>query len=293
MPNIHSMTGFANHSADLTEGVDGHLSLELRAVNNRFLELNLRMSEDLRALEGLLRERISAQVGRGKVECRINFLPRSGANLPATLNTAVLERLMQLAASAQRLAPDAKPLGLGELLRWPGVMSEIAIDNEALQSAVMGRMDALLTDFNASRAREGEKLTALLLDRLQAIRAQAMQLRPRVPEIVALYRDKLQKRLIELAPDLNPERIIQEVALFAQKIDVDEELDRLLAHLTEVERTLNKGGPAGKRLDFLMQELNREANTLGSKAGALDVSHAAVELKVLIEQMREQIQNIE
>ncbi len=293
MPTIHSMTGYANHSADLTEGADGHLSLELRAVNNRFLELNFRMSEDLRALEGPLRERISAQVGRGKVECWINFLPRSGANLPACLDTAVLGRLIQLAASAQRLAPDAKPLGMGELLRWPGVMSETTIDNEALQSTVMGCMDALLADFNASRAREGEKLTALLLDRLQAIRTQAMQLRPRVPEIVALYRDKLKKRLIELAPDLDQDRIVQETALFAQKIDVDEELDRLLAHLSEVERTLTKGGPAGKRLDFLMQELNREANTLGSKAGALDVSHAAVELKVLIEQMREQIQNIE
>jgi len=290
MPTIHSMTGYASLSADVA---DGHLSLELRAVNNRFLEINFRMGEDLRVLEGALRERISAQVGRGKLECRINFLARSGANLPTTLDTAMLERLLQLAASAQRLAPDAKPLGLGELLRWPGVMGETAIDNEALQGAILGRMDALLADFNASRAREGEKLTALLLERLQAIRAQAMQLRPRVPEIVAMYRDKLQKRLVELAPDLAPERIVQEVALFAQRIDVDEELDRLLAHLAEVEHTLKKGGPAGKRLDFLMQELNREANTLGSKAGALDISHAAVDLKVLIEQMREQIQNIE
>lgn len=290
MPAIHSMTGYANHSADVA---DGHLSLELRAVNNRFLELNFRMSEDLRVLEGPLRERISARVGRGKVECRINFLPRSGAHLPTTLDTTVLERLIELAASAHRLAPDAKPLGLGELLRWPGVMGETAVDNEALQGAIMGCMDALLADFNASRAREGEKLTTLLLDRLQSIHAQATQLRPRVPEIVALYRDKLKKRLIELAPDLDPDRIVQEVALFAQKIDVDEELDRLLAHLSEIEHTLKKGSPAGKRLDFLMQELNREANTLGSKAGALDISHAAVELKVLIEQMREQIQNIE
>lgn len=290
MPTIHSMTGYASLSADVA---DGHLSLELRAVNNRFLEINFRMGEDLRVLEGALRERISAQVGRGKLECRINFLARSGANLPTTLDTAMLERLLQLAASAQRLAPDAKPLSLGELLRWPGVMGETAINNEALQGAILGRMDALLADFNASRAREGEKLTALLLERLQAIRAQAMQLRPRVPEIVAMYRDKLQKRLVELAPDLAPERIVQEVALFAQRIDVDEELDRLLAHLAEVEHTLKKGGPAGKRLDFLMQELNREANTLGSKAGALDISHAAVDLKVLTEQMREQIQNIE
>lgn len=290
MPYIHSMTGYASHSADVA---DGHLSLELRAVNNRFLELNFRMSEDLRVLEGPLRERISAQVGRGKVECRINFLPRSGAHLPTTLDTTVLERLIELAASAQRLAPDAKPLGLGELLRWPGVIAEPRVDNEGLQQAVMAQMDTLLTDFNASRAREGKKLSAILLERVQAIRAHATQLRPRIPEIVALYRDKLKKRLIELAPDLDQDRIVQETALFAQKIDVDEELDRLLAHLSEVERTLTKGGPAGKRLDFLMQELNREANTLGSKAGALDVSHAAVELKVLIEQMREQIQNIE
>lgn len=293
MPPIHSMTGYASLSAELNQGADGHLSLELRAVNNRFLELNFRMSEDLRAIEGALRERISAHVERGKVECRINFIARSAANLPAALDTAVLERLIQLAASAQRLAPNAEPMSVGELLRWPGVMGEMAIDNEDLRQAVMARMDTLLADFNASRAREGEKLSAILLDRVQSIRAQAMLLRSRVPEIVALYRDKLQNRLAELAPELDQERIIQEVALYAQKIDVDEELDRLLAHLSEVERTLKKGGAVGKRLDFLMQELNREANTLGSKAGALDVSHAAVDLKVLIEQMREQIQNIE
>ncbi len=290
MPYIHSMTGYASHSVDVA---DGHLSLELRAVNNRFLELNFRMSEDLRVLEGPLRERISAQVGRGKVECRINFLPRRGVDLPATLDTTVLEQLLQLVATIQPLAPHARPLAMGELLRWPGVITEPKIDNEGLQQTIMAQINTLLADFNASRAREGEKLTAILHERLQAIRAHTTQLRPRVPEIVALYRDKLQKRLIELAPDLDQDRIVQEVALFAQKIDVDEELDRLLAHLSEVERTLEKGGLAGKRLDFLMQELNREANTLGSKAGALDVSRTAIELKVLIEQMREQIQNIE
>lgn len=290
MPSIHSMTGYASHSTDVAHG---HLSLELRAVNNRFLELNFRLSEDLRVLEGPLRESISAKVGRGKVECRIHYLPRNDTRLPTSFDTVVLERLVQLAAHAQQLAPTAQPLTLGELLRWPGVMGEAPIDSDAVQKTVMEGMDALLADFNASRAREGEKLSAILRERVQSIRAQVMQLRPRVPEIVALYRDKLQKRLIELAPDLPPERLVQEVALFAQKIDVDEEIDRLLAHLSEVERTLGKGGATGKRLDFLMQELNREANTLGSKAATLDVSHAAVEIKVLIEQMREQIQNIE
>ncbi len=290
MPTIHSMTGFASYSADVA---NGHLSLELRAVNNRFLELNFRMGEDLRTLEGPLRESISAKVGRGKVECRINYHPRNSANLLTTFDAAALERLVQLTADAQKLAPEAKPLSLGELLRWPGVMGEAPSDSHAVQQAIMAQIGALLADFNASRAREGEKLSTLLRERLQAIRTLAAQLRPRVPEIVALYRDKLQKRLIELAPDLNPERIVQEVALFAQKIDVDEEIDRLLTHLTEVERALDKGGPVGKRLDFLMQELNREANTLGSKAATLDVSHTAVEIKVLIEQMREQIQNLE
>jgi uncharacterized protein (TIGR00255 family) len=289
MSAIHSMTGYASLSADLDSG---HLSLDLRAVNSRFLEFNFRMPDDLRGLEAVLRERISACVARGKLECRINFQPRTRA-AQTTLDPAALLQLVQLTAQAQAVAPTASPLTLGEMLRWPGILSETALDLEVIQQAILERLAPLLADFNASRAREGEKLAAVLRERSVAIRAYATQLRPRVPEIVAAYREKLQQRLSEMTHAFDSDRVLQEVALYAQKVDVDEELDRLLAHLSEIERTLSRGGPAGKRLDFLMQELGREANTLGSKAGALDIAHTAVELKVLIEQMREQIQNIE
>jgi uncharacterized protein (TIGR00255 family) len=178
-------------------------------------------------------------------------------------------------------------------MRWPGVMGEAALDMEAILSAVLDRLDAALEQFNACRAREGEKLKAMLLERIAAMRAHVDTLRPRTPEIVAAYREKLNKRLEELLPTLDHDRLHQEVALFAQKIDVDEELDRLLTHLGEVERILSAGGTVGKRLDFLMQELHREANTLGSKSASLEYTQTSVELKVLIEQMREQIQNIE
>lgn len=289
MSAIHSMTGYASLSTDLDSG---HLSLELRAVNSRFLEFNFRMPDDLRSLESVLRERISACVARGKLECRINFQLRTQAS-QTTLDPAALLQLVQLTAQAHAIAPTAPPLSLGEILRWPGILNETAVDVESVQKVILERLDTLLADFNASRAREGEKLAAVLRERSVTIRAYATQLRPRVPEIVAAYREKLQQRLSEITHSIDSDRILQEVALYAQKVDVDEEIDRLLAHLSEIERTLNRGGTAGKRLDFLMQELGREANTLGSKAGALDIAHIAVELKVLIEQMREQIQNIE
>lgn len=290
MSSLHSMTGFASQSHDLPIG---HLNLELRAVNNRYLEINFRMGDELRALETRLRESIAAKVSRGKLECRIHFAPQTQTATAPALNSVALENLLAVAAQAQPFAPDAKPLSLGEMLRWPGVLNETPVDSEALHAAVLEHFAAVLDDFNAARAREGEKLAAVLQERLAALRELAQQLRPRVPEIVAVYRDKLHKRLAELSTDLDPDRVVQEVTLFAQKIDVDEELDRLAAHSSEVERILKHGGAAGKRLDFLMQELNREANTLGSKAAALDLARTSVELKVLIEQMREQVQNVE
>ena len=288
--NLRSMTGYAVETADISAG---QLSLELRAVNSRFLDLAFRMGEDFRALEPALRERIAERVRRGKLECRVNFAPREDVALPANLNAALLDQLKTLASAAQAALPGARALGVAEILRWPGMLGDAGPDLEMLHATALKLMDAALAQFNASRTREGDKLKAVILERVAAMREHVARIRPRTPEIVAAYREKLSKRLEELLPSPDNDRIHQEVALFAQKIDVDEELDRLLTHLDEVTRVLDAGGAAGKRLDFLMQELNREANTLGSKSVSLELTQTSVELKVLIEQMREQIQNIE
>ena len=291
---LHSMTGYAAESADIA---GAHVTLELRAVNSRFLDLSFRMGEDFRALEPALREHITGKVKRGKLECRLNLVARADAALPTELNTALLDQLGALSASARHAFPEAAGLSVAEILRWPGMLGENTLDTDALQAGTLAMLDRALVHFNASRAREGDKLKAVILERLRGMREHVARIRPRTPEIVAAYREKLGLRLAELLPNLSNaldhDRLHQEVALFAQKIDVDEELDRLLTHLDEVERVLGSGGAAGKRLDFLMQELNREANTLGSKSVSLELTQTAVELKVLIEQMREQIQNIE
>ena len=291
---LRSMTGYAVETADLPHG---QLSLELRAVNSRFLDLTFRMGEDFRALEPTLRTQISDQIKRGKLECRINFNPREDAALPGNLNPSLLAQLQALSGSALDAFPNAQPLSVHEILRWPGMLGDTTPDPQALHAAALTLIQAVLIQFNASRAREGDKLKAVILERVTGIRGHVERIRPRTPEIIANYREKLSKRLEELLPNsdnpLDRDRLNQEVVLFAQKIDIDEELDRLLTHLDEVTRTLDIGGAAGKRLDFLMQELNREANTLGSKSASLDFTQTSVELKVLIEQMREQIQNIE
>ncbi len=288
--NLRSMTGYAVETADIPAG---QLSLELRAVNSRFLDLSFRMGEDFRVLEPVLRERIGEKVKRGKVECRVNFTQREDAALPGNLNGGLLDQLKSLSDTALAAFPGARPMTVAEILRWPGMLGDTSPDLELLHATALKLMDAALAQFNASRAREGDKLKAVILDRVAGIREHVARIRPRTQEIVAAYRDKLSKRLEELLPLPDPDRLHQEVVLFAQKIDVDEELDRLVTHLDEVTRVANAGGAAGKRLDFLMQELNREANTLGSKSASLELTQTSVELKVLVEQMREQIQNIE
>jgi uncharacterized protein (TIGR00255 family) len=284
------MTGFAMEAADLPGGA---LSLELRAVNSRFLDLVFKMGDDFRALEPQIRERLAEQVKRGKLECRVNFNPRRDAALATELNAALLAQLGQLATAVRQAIPDAQALQTGEILRWPGMRGESGPDPDTLQQKVFSLLEAAIADFNASRAREGEKLKATILDRVNAMRAHVAALRPQTPAIVAAYREKLARRIEEIMQVPDSERLHQEVALFAQKIDVAEELDRLESHLAEVERVVHAGGAAGKRLDFLMQELHREANTLGSKSVSLELSQTSVDLKVLIEQMREQVQNIE
>ncbi|OGS93783.1 MAG: YicC family protein [Gallionellales bacterium GWE2_58_10] len=286
---ILSMTGYATASAELDSG---SLTLELRAVNHRYLDIQLRMPDELRSLEGTLREAIAAQLQRGKVECRINYAVRSGQG-GAVLNRELLQQLAVWNREVQSLLPDARSLGVADVLRWNGVLETLAASADELRASLLGLLQDVLQEFSASRAREGEKLREFLLQRVDKIEVLRNGVVPHVPAAIAAYEQKLITRLREAMQNAEDERIRQEITLFASKIDVDEELSRLAGHLAEMRRVLAQGGAVGKRLDFLMQELNREANTLGSKSVDAEVSRSAMEMKILIEQMREQIQNLE
>lgn len=287
---IHSMTGFAVQKRDL-----GHVSLhlELRSVNSRYLDLFFRMGDDLRACEPAIRELLTARLGRGKVECRINLQHTGAGDTDLALNSALLTQLATAQESILAKLPSSARLTVGEILRWPGMLADDGLDFEQLLPELTALARDAIDDLVASRRREGEKLAAMITERIERMRALVIEVQPRVPAIVAEHQEKLAARLRDAAAGLDEDRIRQEVALYAQRIDVAEELSRLNTHLDEVVRILKTGGAAGKRLDFLMQELNREANTLGSKSAATDVSGVAMELKVLIEQMREQVQNVE
>ncbi|MBL8481551.1 MAG: YicC family protein [Rhodocyclaceae bacterium] len=287
---IHSMTGYAVAAQDIGVGV---LQIELRSINSRYLDLGFRIPEELRAAEPILREAISAQLGRGKIECRVALVAGGESARELSVNAALLDRLAELEARVAERFPRAAALSRYELLRWPGMLGEQALANEVLQAEAGRLVVTALADLRASRAREGERLAAMISERVAALRALVARVTPMVPAIVAEYQEKLAQRLRDAVASFDEERIRQEVALFAARVDVAEELSRLATHLIEVERALKKGGLAGKRLDFLMQELNREANTLASKAMAAELSGIAIEMKLLIEQMREQVQNIE
>ncbi len=286
---IYSMTGYASAARELDYGT---LNLELRSVNHRYLDIQFRMSEELRALEFALREAIGKRIGRGKVDFRLGFMPRAGASA-LHADEDLVRQLAALNRRVKAILPEGRDLAVAEILHWPGVMAQDAVPQETLHQEALALANAALEEFNASRAREGEKLKALMLERADKIGDLVKQAGPHIPAVLAAYKEKLTAALKEAGANPEDDRLRQELALFAQRIDVDEELSRLQAHLTEVRRVLSAGGAAGKRLDFLMQELNREANTLGSKAMASEVTRIAVELKVLIEQMREQVQNIE
>lgn len=287
---IFSMTGFA---ATQREVAAGTLMIELRSVNHRYLELQLRIDDALRNCEPAVREAIAAKLGRGKVECRLVLHDREGAATEAELNLTALSRLAHLSSTVRQQMPEASAMTVTEILRWPGVLQSAQMAPDELSTAVGELLEQALQDMADSRAREGEKLKAMILDRAAQMRVLVEKVRPLLPTLLKAYQEKLAMRLREAMQVADDERIHQELALYAQKIDVDEELSRLTAHLQEVRRVLDKGGAVGKRLDFLMQELNREANTLGSKSVATETSQTSMELKVLIEQMREQIQNIE
>jgi uncharacterized protein (TIGR00255 family) len=287
---ILSMTGFAAVAAELP---GCSLAVELRSVNHRYLDLQLRLPDELRGLEAAARESLTAELRRGKVDCRVSL----NHVLPGAATLAVNgERVAQLrdaAAEVQRHAPESTPLSVAEILRWPGVLTEPSLPPEALAAQALALIRQALVELGASRAREGEKLRAMLEERCRGMEAQIERVAPRVAAVHDAYVEKLGARLKEAGLDPDAERMKQELALFATKVDVAEEVSRLGTHVAEVRRVLAAGGSCGKRLDFLMQELNREANTLGSKSVDAELSQAALELKVLIEQMREQVQNLE
>jgi uncharacterized protein (TIGR00255 family) len=287
---ILSMTGFASVSAELP-GLA--LSVDLRSVNHRYLDLSVRLPDELRLLEPALRERIAAELKRGKVECRVSLARTAGASGAVATDHARVVQLARAAADVARLVPGVAPLTTAEILRWPGVVVEPDVAPDMLVTRVHDLINQALSDLAASRAREGEKLRTLLLLRCADIEAQVARVAPRVPAIQTAFVEKLGARLKEAGVDATDERLKQELAMFASKVDVAEEVQRLGSHVVEVRRVLTAGGSAGKRLDFLAQELHREANTLGSKSVDAELSQVALELKVLIEQMREQVQNIE
>ena len=285
---IRSMTAFASGERSTDWGV---LGCELRAVNHRFLELGLRLPEELRAFEPLLRERVAARISRGKLDLAMRLrAPESDGGLH--LNEAMVDELARLNLGLGAKFPGLRT-SLTELLQYPGVLQGRGVDVEAMQRDVLALLDAVLDDFVAAREREGGKLATVIRERAEAIARIAGEVRVLVPQIRAGQRQKLEARLADLAQPADPGRIEQELVLWLQKLDVDEELDRLDSHLSELRRVLGQKEPVGRRLDFLLQEFNREANTLGSKSVDARTSNAAVELKVLIDQVREQIQNIE
>lgn len=286
---IYSMTGYAVAARELESAV---LNLELRSVNHRYLDIQFRLPDELRAIEPALREILAAKLNRGKIECRISYTPTPGRK-GVELDPVLLDQLVSLEARVRAAMPDAAGLTTSDVLRWPGMLGSDTVEADTLRSVCRELLDSVLEEFTVTRAREGEKLKTMLLERAATVESRVAEVGPRMPQVIAGFQEKLATRLKEALANADEDRIRQEVALFANKIDVDEELTRLTTHMTELRRILEKGGAVGKRLDFLMQELNREANTLGSKAADITVTQVSMELKLLIEQMREQIQNIE
>ena len=297
---VASMTGYAVASGATPLGT---VTLECRSVNSRFLDLTLRLTEDVRFADPLIRETLQKRLARGKVEVRGSLTPDENA-APASINRAVLERIISLQNTVLGVVPNARELSVADLMEMPGVMVTERPDQDAVTAAVQTILDSALDAFTASREREGEALAKVLLGNCDQIEEIVKSLSVKMPDILAHIQNKLTERLESALSDALTEkstltreevadRIRQEVTLYAIRMDVEEEMNRLLTHVAEVRRILQKGGAVGRRLDFVVQEMNREANTLGSKAAAVDMTNASLALKVVIEQMREQIQNLE
>jgi uncharacterized protein (TIGR00255 family) len=310
---IYSMTGYASATRELAapSGAGGvSVSVELRTVNSRFLDLNFRMPEDVRVCEPTLREMLMTKLSRGKVDIRINVQRSEQTASAGALNRDVLEQLATLERAVLEAFPDSGRLRTGEILRWPGVLAESSVAPDTLRDAVLGCGKQAIADLIDVRAREGAQLAAMLLANVTEMETIVARITPLVPELIVKHQQKIVERLQEAfgiaAPESGAsgniggvsreeisERIRQEVTMYGIRIDIAEELSRLTAHLNETRHVIEKGGKVGKRLDFMMQELNREANTLGSKAAAKELADASMTLKLLIEQMREQVQNLE
>ncbi len=285
---IRSMTAYAT-AERATDG--GTLACELRAVNHRFLELGLRLPEELRVLEPALRERIAARIARGKLDFSLRLRSSEGEG-GLQLNASLVMQLSELALDMTARFPALRTEFI-DLLQYPGVLQARSTDAEVLQAEALALLDTLLDQFVIAREREGEKLAVAINERVDALAACAAEVRELIPTIRTGQRQKLETRLADIAQNVDPGRVEQELVLWLQKLDVDEELDRLDSHIKEIRRVLKQTEPVGRRLDFLLQEFNREANTLGSKSVDVRTTNIAVELKVLIDQIREQVQNIE
>lgn len=300
MSNISSMTGYANAKVQTDMGL---LSIDIRSVNSRFLDLSFRASEEIRFLEPKFREIISGKIARGKMECRLNLVD-SGLSADTALNEEALNKLMALQTQVLKTDPSATALRVADILNYPGIVAAPVPDPEVFAKQVLTGFEQCLEVFNNSRQREGAALAQVLLKYCTQIEDLVNTLRPKIPEILQAQKDKLTERLEEalgttladgaqITKEEVNERIRQEITLYGIKLDVNEEMERLCTHVKEVRRTLDRGGPVGRKLDFLMQELNREANTLGSKAVSISMTDTSVNLKLVIESMREQIQNLE
>ena len=298
------MTGYA---ISARESDAGTITLELKSVNSRFLDLQFRMNDDLRSLEPLLREAIMGKVQRGKVECRLSFGRKATSGTSLAINETLLSALAKAQQQVLTQFDQARPLTVNELLRWPGVLSDSEVSEDNLLADVQTNMMTVLDSFVESREREGAALETMLLSRVSDIEEIVQRISPLIPKAIEQFRQKAIDRMQEalgislaegnpttsISKDEVQDRIRQEVTLYGIRMDVAEELTRLSGHLTETRAILKKGGQVGKRLDFMMQELNREANTLGSKAALKELSDASMQMKLLIEQMREQVQNLE
>lgn len=287
---VRSMTAFARQELVKDWGT---LTLELRSVNHRYLDVSLRMPEDFRSLEPKIREKISDRLARGKVDVGLRFSRNEISNGDIILDKELIEQISNASREIDHILYNPEAVSSLDILRWPGVIKTPELDSTELKSALFELLELTLADMLDGRGREGEKLAALIQQRCQSISEVIVNVKKRLPEIMQTWREKLLKRIQDASVEVDESRLEQELVIIAQKTDVDEELDRLTTHIAEVERVLKDQKPIGRRLDFLMQELNREANTLGSKSIDTETTKASVDLKVLIEQMREQIQNIE
>lgn len=286
---VHSMTGFARQEIN-TEW--GSLSWEIRTLNHRYLDTGIRLPDDLRLIEPQVRERVAACLSRGKVECSLRFRPQQ-AQPSLSINQGLAAHLIELSSELKSMLGDESAMRSIDLMRWPGVIEEGEADLQPLREAALELLDHTLGELIESRGREGQRLGKLIEQRCQTIDQIVNEVTPALPEIRHALRERIQKRLQDAVESYDESRLEQEMVLLFSKLDVDEELDRLTMHVQEIREILQRDEPVGRRLDFLMQELNREANTLGSKSAALQTTRSSVDLKVVIEQMREQIQNIE